>query len=579
MNQKVINAIKHGYENMTIKSYKKADVDFKDLNIVKYSDLKNTKITGLLKGCYYDENNELSLCFSKEFTHALVVASTGTGKTTSYVIPTIIAFANSKNPPSFVISDPKGELYKLTSGVLKHHGFRIVVYDINNFHVSNDDGCANSETWNNLMPIYRMYQSAFEIENQVEIVETPEGCRNKFMGQIYESQEKLDAQIRQKREIILDEVKHLAEDIVNELYSDKRTAHDMFWVEKGKDVFLAFLWGMLEDSRQETKNTNTKVKTPEITEETFNYNTLFKIFSILQRSTPDYGMFRRRNFTDYKYFTGRDIATSVAYQYAANSFLIEADVTRAGVLSHFDNLIEIYRNSIIRRITVTNSIDFDEFHQEPTAIFLKYEDQKDTHYRFLTLFIQDLYKHFIEYASKQPIQKLERPFFFLLDEFGSLPKIPSYENVISACRSRNIFFQLIIQSYAQLNNVYGEDISTIIRDNMNVHYFIGSNNFLTLRDFSEECGKFTRISPLSALSGKANTIENYQLETLPLVPISTLSKLNQGECYITEVNCGYVMLSMLTRSYQCKEFLQEMKKYPCEEYKSNVKPFDEKFEG
>ena len=54
---------------------------------------------------------------------------------------------------------------------------------------------------------------------------------------------------------------------------------------------------------------------------------------------------------------------------------------------------------------------------------------------------------------------------------------------------------LILQSYAQLYNIYGKETAEIIKDNLNAHIFFGTNNPETKREFSEECGKKTIISP------------------------------------------------------------------------------------
>ena len=152
-----------------------------------------------------------------------------------------------------------------------------------------------------------------------------------------------------------------------------------------------------------------------------------------------------------------------------------------------------------------------------------------------------------------------------------------FETVISACRGRNIFFTLIVQSYAQLEGVYGKNTADIIKDNLNVHMFMGSNNPETLKEFSEECGKYTRFSPLSAINGDKEVINHYQLETIPLMPISKLRQFEEGECVVTEANSMYIMLSRLERCYKCKEF--NSVPFEAEDTRINkVNPFDVKYD-
>ena len=210
---------------------------------------------------------------------------------------------------------------------------------------------------------------------------------------------------------------------------------------------------------------------------------------------------------------------------------------------------------------------------EPVAIFIDYRDELKVHFKVISLFIQDAYRYLIENANQKPLGKREIPFYFILDEFGNFPPIIDFETTISACAGRNIFFILIIQSYAQLNSVYGDNVANIIRDNLNMHVFFGSNNPGTIESFSKECGEFTRISAESVLNGKTKDIEHYSFETLPLVPKSKLSYFSPGECIITEANCGYVMFSRLERYYLCKEFT-DVELSNENEYVGKVNPFN-----
>ena len=119
-------------------------------------------------------------------------------------------------------------------------------------------------------------------------------------------------------------------------------------------------------------------------------------------------------------------------------------------------------------------------------------------------------------------------------------------------------------------------MADIIKDNLNVHIFFGSNNPSTLEAFSRECGQITRISPLSALNGKGPEIDTFQIETVPLVPKSRLAHFEPGECIVTEANCGYVMFSKLERFYLSEEF-KDLKQSSEKEYKCPVDPLERRY--
>jgi type IV secretion system protein VirD4 len=67
------------------------------------------------------------------FTHSLVVAPAGGGKTSSFIIPNIFTLDNC----SILCTDLSGELYKKTSGKMKEKGFDIKIINPTKLDISN----------------------------------------------------------------------------------------------------------------------------------------------------------------------------------------------------------------------------------------------------------------------------------------------------------------------------------------------------------------------------------------------------------------------------------------------------------
>ncbi len=548
---KITNSILQGYENTKLIPYTSLDLSFP--NTVEYKNLPSLSIPGVLKTSHYVDGKLIQTYTEKE-NHVGVIAATRLGKTSQYVIPTILSFARQKVKKRMFISDPKGELYRLTSETLRQEGYNVKLLNFRDY--------LHSEYWNPLTPIYRMYQEAINLEDTVEVVETEKGYRNKFNDKIYHNQKQLDDEIARLKRIKLENVGNEIDKIsIITIGTAKST--DPYWEDSARVLLTALLWAMLEDSHP-NKNT-----TP-ITEENFSFSTALTIMDSMR---DDGGS----HYRDNGYFSNRG-SDSKAFILAKNCILENAPVTRKCIVSAFNTKMSIYKSSSIRLITSCNSFEMEELidEEKPIAIFVAYRDEIKGHYQVISSLMQNAYAYLIDYANEKPSGQLSVPFYFILDEFGNFPKIPDYETVVSACAGRNIWFILVLQSYAQLNNVYGKDISEIIRDNLNLHVFIGSNNPATLSEFSCECGETSRISPLSALNGSKEELEAFQLETIPLMPKSALASLKEGECIVTEANCGYVLFSKLERYYAC----QEMNQFPLsndKEYDSNVNPLEDKF--
>lgn len=536
------------YENRQLVDYR---TDSEKLRTVKFSELGSFENDGVLKMCRY-EHGELVQSYTEEGSHVGVIAATRLGKTTSYVIPTVISFALQKRKKSMIISDPKGEIYRYTAELLKKQGYHVRLLNFRNYQ--------HSECWNMLTPIYRKYRAINHVYDEVEAVLVDGVPKSRLRGKIYEDQHELDVKLERMTHILLEDVGNDIDHLATMFIATKNTK-DPYWEDSARELLKAFIWAMLEDSDKKD------AKFP-ITEDTFSFSSILQVISTFQDDDST-------RYEDGGYFTDRP-NTSKAYRLAKNTLLENGKPTRRCILAVLMTNLGVFMESAMRLITSCNTFEMSELAEGPVAIFLDYRDELKAHYQVISLFVQDAYRYLIERANALPNGRLETPFYFVLDEFGNFPCIIDFETTISACAGRNIFFILILQSYAQLNRVYESDVATIIRDNLNVHVFFGSNNPATLEEFSNECGEYTRVSPESALNGAGAEMDQIKLETIKLITKSRLSHFDPGECIVTEANCEYVMFSRMERYYDCKEFTG----YPLSrelEYECPVDLFDKRY--
>ena len=488
-----------------------------------YDDLSRQEIDGIPICIKRDEDGKLQVTFIPD-THLLAIGATRSGKTTGYVIPTLNVLLNKKNCPSIVISDPKQELYRANAKKFQERGYRVLMLDFTNY--------THSDCWNPLTRFYRAYQHYLSVDGMVQVVQTPEGEKHRFQGKIYDDQNELDRVLEEYKERYLDEVEKGITSLSAAVIANTNEK-DPFWDDSARDLLRALLYGMLEDSADGT-----------ITEDTFSFDTVLRIFDSFTDSESNY---------DKGYFSNRNIETSRAYQLAQKCIVEQANTTRRCISSNFAAKMNKFRDTAVRRITCTNTFEIRELDDgAPTVIFICYKDEDSLHYEVISMFLSNLYTELIAVARSKGT-RLQRPFYFLLDEFGNLPKFKDFDKVISACGGRNIWFLLILQSYAQLDHIYGKETAEIIKDNLNAHVFFGTNNAQTKRDFSEECGRKTIISPVSALNGSGETVERYEKDTVSLVSVSALTRLAPGECIVTQMRED-VLWSYFERSYLCPEF-------------------------
>lgn len=91
--------------------------------------------------------------------HTLIFGSTGSKKTRLFCMPTINILGKTKE--SFIVTDPKGELYARSSGYLESQGYKIKVLNFRD--------PASSHCWNPLLLPYRLYKQG-DIDQATEMI-------------------------------------------------------------------------------------------------------------------------------------------------------------------------------------------------------------------------------------------------------------------------------------------------------------------------------------------------------------------------------------------------------------------------
>jgi type IV secretory pathway TraG/TraD family ATPase VirD4 len=99
------------------------------------------------KGLVINGSDQISV--KNSFLHSAIIAPSGAGKTTSYIIPNI-AFLNG----SAVITDPSGEIYNYTSEYLKNRGFETATLNPND--LKNSDFFNPLQRINNISDINKI---------------------------------------------------------------------------------------------------------------------------------------------------------------------------------------------------------------------------------------------------------------------------------------------------------------------------------------------------------------------------------------------------------------------------------------
>ena len=178
-----------------------------------------------------------------------------------------------------------------------------------------------------------------------------------------------------------------------------------------------------------------------------------------------------------------------------------ANDTRAGILSMFDQKMRAFAiQPNLLDMLAFNDFDFGDITMQPTAFFLIVPDEKTSYHGLVSLFIKQSYEYIIFKAqSKKADITSNIRVNYILDEFSSLPTVNDFPAMITAARSRNIRFNIIIQSKHQLQLRYEEESETI-QTNCTNWIFLTSRELKLLEEISALCGKTNATNEKPVLS-------------------------------------------------------------------------------
>lgn len=526
--RKIIQGYKHDNDITTNLEAARFQIDQevdKNFMRIEYAELANKEIVGIPVRAVQKKNG-YDVNFAPN-AHTMIIGTTGSGKTTTFINPTIQILSQSAAKPSMLVSDPKGELYALHAKSLTEKGYTVKVLDLRNPY--------HSVRWNPLERPYKMYQRMLYLDNEFSVDEE-NGCYT-WNDKIYNNPDDLHIDLQVEKQRLYDEIYEDLHDTISVLCPVANKGEPI-WESGAKNLILAIAIAMLEDSAN-----------PELgmTQNKYNFYNLTKIATNTENDCDEL----------IKYFQGRGPLSKSTQ--LSKQVLDSADKTRGSYLSTMFDKLNLFSDLSLCGLTSENEIIFADMAEQPIVLFLQIPDEKETRHVLAAMIMLHAYKELVAKANSYPNLSLPRSVYFLMDEFGNLPPIHKMEQMITVGRSRNIWLCLVVQSYSQLAKVYDEKVSEIIKSNCNIQIFIGTSDQKTIEEFSKRCGNFSVLTrSVGYNTAKTDDINsNASIKERPLIYPSELAQLNcpgnMGNAIVTVF--GYhPILSRYTPSFACTAY-------------------------
>ena len=381
--------------------------------------------------------------FDKETPHYTYLGSTGSGKSVTAVIPMCSFIATAKKKRSVFITDPKGEIFNTTSKMFKDNGYNVLTLDFRHPEMSNH--------FNILEPIIKEYEKYIDYEKKSIISKKD---RVKYNNLAMTS---------------LAETNRLITSLATMIMQEKTQQKDPFWNNSARNLLEGLIGFFLE----EYKKNNIKR----------NQITMTSIRKFQNSSMQE------KNFNKFKTYIDRKDYGSKSKD-SLTSILNASDNTYKSITAVFGEKMSLFDDVNVANVTSNSDFDFDLLGREATALFIIVPDEDKVYFTLVTIIVGLLYKELVKLANSKGNKKLPVQIDWLLDEFANCPPLADIEALVSVARSRGMRFHFFIQSFSQLDNVYGKEVAQIILDNCGLIY-LKTNTQDTAEQISKRLGKTT----------------------------------------------------------------------------------------
>ena len=277
-------------------------------------------------------------------------------------------------------------------------------------------------------------------------------------------------------------------------------------------------------------------------------------------------------------------ATKVAAMRTRSSFYVSAIMT-----------LKLLTIPAINQMTNASDFDIEKLIEEgkKVIVYLCLPARDKTYFPLASLVLRQL-SDLIDYAADEKYGgRVPVRWNFVDDELGNFTKITNMRQQTSFGTGKGIRHFMFIQSYAQLDDVYGEKVSQIIQDNADIKIYLRSSNPTTKKKISEDLGNYTTRSysksnntPSGTFRNGGSDGESSNLMGRPLLYPDEVGKLQRPYSLVMSDSDPAIMYAPDLSQYAMNEFLgmgdeehnNRLRQKKAEEHKKNERPHNSKME-
>lgn len=367
--------------------------------------------------------------------NTLVLGASGSGKTRGHVMPNLKNLAKADHKMSFVVTDPKGELYQNTHEMMKNLGYEVRHLDLVDM--------AHSNHFNPL-------------------------------EYIREDSEEEDLML-------------LADNILKNM-GGKDEKQD-FWMQSSQALLRALIaWVYYVQPHPSLVAVADLLAQMQASEQDENAKSPVDLgFAEIPKMTQD----MVKNPDKYKDPKVQRMVAGLSFAYSQyRAYDQAAGETKKSIITTLANKLAAINTSRIKQILSDDEMDIYSVGRKPTIIYMCISDTSTTFTWVAAVFYQNLFQALLYEADHNKGGALDYPTHCFLDEFANIGKIPMFEILIATMRSRGLSVSVILQGLSQLKEMYKDSWETIVA-NCDSILFLGGQDQTTTEWLSKRLGNQT----------------------------------------------------------------------------------------
>lgn len=195
-------------------------------------------------------------------------------------------------------------------------------------------------------------------------------------------------------------------------------------------------------------------------------------------------------------------------------FLQAKENIRGNIVIGLGNRLNVFQDKLVDALTADSTIDLTLPGHKPCAYFCILSAQDHTYAFLSSLFFTMIFSRLEQYARRETEDgKLPVPVNFVLDEFPSIGKLGDFKRSIAFTRGFRMNCIVIVQSIAQLADIYPRREWEEITACCDATICLGVNDTTSAQFISEKCGMTT-----------IRVTNNQQPQTPLFSPVANLSR-------------------------------------------------------